>query len=106
MDAFFPQMLDESRVLATAHPVTDAQRMQRTEGFPDAFGAACLTGVSGTWQVALFNIAVGRDMGLEREASLVTRQVERSDMRTTKTLNQPCRVETLFGCEVAQRTEN
>src|SRR5947209_20039449 len=96
MDALFPQVLKEGRVLDAANAVTDTRGVKGAECFPDALWAACFTRVSGTGQVVICRVLVGRDVGCERETDLVACQVQSSDTSSSKTFYQFHRLRTMF----------
>src|SRR5579884_1200971 len=106
MDALFPEMLDEGRVLAAAHAMTDTQGMKQAQGLPDALRAAGLACVGSARQVALSSVLIGSDVCGERVASFVACQIKGGDMRAIKMLDQSGRLQALFGGVVAQRAEN
>src|SRR5260370_37970764 len=97
MDGVLPQVLEEGRILEAAHAVTDAQGMKGAERFPDALWTTCCTRVCGTGKMSVCHILIGRDVGGDGEASLVTCQVQRGDTLSAKPLDQFGRLEALFG---------
>ena len=106
MDALVPQVLEEGRILDAVNAVTDARRMKGTQCFPYALWTACFTRVSGTGKVAVCRVLIGRDVGSERETSLVACQIQSGDTRSAKAFDQLRRLEALFRREVTERAED
>ena len=96
MNILFAEESHQFRVFCAPDAMTYTTGMKMVERFPDAVGAAGLSGVGGARDPVLMCVPEGRYMVINGEARFVGGDIETNDMRTSKMFDQPYGFHTLF----------